>query len=230
MKDALIVALACLAVYMTGRDFFERHRLEQTRHELAVMKTEKLEAEAQAAGWRTRLVEAGSIGEQLQVAKTENGLLLEEKQDLARQVATLGGQVRVLTDMYAEAVGQIEAREATLHTSGPDNLTPDSVTGHVDDGLLSADVTATVDPPTVAIPRYSLTLALVTAVSETADGRALFTARAADPRVTLSFGDVYWQPPAPIERCGFWCHVRAGLWGAVVVEGGRVIFDAVRGG
>lgn len=228
MKDALIVLLAALALYMTGRDFFARRAEAHTAAELATMRTEKLEAEAQAAGWRTALVDVGNIGEQLQVTNAENALLLEEKRELVDQVATLGGQVRVLTDMYADLSGQIETHDATVHVSDSTSSAPDSVTAPIDDGLLRGRM-AFVPPSTLGL-EYRAHLELVLGVSETADGRALLTARSPQERVDLSFGDVYWQPPAPIERCGFWCHVRAGLWGAVVVEGGRVIFDAVRGG
>lgn len=193
--------------------------------------TVALEARAAELGWETsfaRETERGqTLARWLQDSRDSTALLQDEVAELAREVETLGGELRVVAEMYARAVGQIEAHDAVLHTSAEG---PDSITGHVDDGLLSADVTATLEPPTVAIPRYSVELALALGWIEAPDGRALVTARASDPRVELRFGETYYDPPAPIQVCTFGQRLEAGAWGGGIALGIRELLATLAGG
>jgi hypothetical protein len=191
-----------------------------SRNEIAASNAERDRARADetelrlaAADWSTAFaieVEYGQSLEDVIAAQDQQLRVLGPATDsLIRQVELLEGQVRVLGELYIGAVGSIEAHDAVAHRTVSGDTTryqvPDSITGDVSDGLLSAHVRATVEPPTVAIPSWSIdSLALVATVSELADGRALFAARAADPRVTIAMGDVYWQPPSPVAFCSLW--------------------------
>jgi hypothetical protein len=188
------------------------------------LRTEELAHRADSLGWAVR-VEAAlganrSMMEVLQEREDSLDLLSLHASALAREVELLGGRLLTVSRMYAEAVGSIERHEAVVHRSDliRSDQAPDSITGHVSDGLLEADVTATIDPPSVALPRYSVALELVTAVTETPDGRALFTARAGDPRVTIAHRETYWQPPAPVEFCSVGTKLKAAGVGGGLVE------------
>lgn len=183
--------------------------LEARDAQLDSLRTATLAARAETMGWEVRFAQEAERGQTLarwlQTSRDSTSLLAEETAELAREVELLEGRVAALVEMYATARGQIEAHDATVHTSAEG---VDSITGDVSDGLLSAHVTATVEPPTVAIPSYSIELALALALVEGADGRSLVTARAADERVSIAFGELYVEPPAPVEFCGLGTRVK----------------------
>jgi hypothetical protein len=207
----LIAGLAVALVFTTCAS---RRALDARDAELDSIRAEETELRLATAGWETKFaveVEYGQSLEDVVAAQDQQLRILGPATDsLIRQVELLEGQVRVLSEMYVGLTGSIEAHDAVAHLVVSGDITRvDSITGDVSDGLLSAHVRATVEPPTVAVPSWSIdSLALVATVSELADGRALFAARAADPRVTIAMGSVYWTPPAPVEYCSTWTRTK----------------------
>ncbi len=191
--------------------FFGGRALSSRDARVDSLRTEVLGERAAALGWETRMVgTTEQLEQRLQELGDSTALLAREKADLAREVELLGGRLESMVDLYAGVVGTIERHDAVVHHSAPDSTTVvlDSITGHVSDGLLSADVTATVEPPTVSIPSYSVELALALGWTVAPDGRALATAMASDPRVTLRVGEAWYQPPAQITRNSFWTRLK----------------------
>jgi hypothetical protein len=186
------------------------------------LRTETLTARAAAMGWETRLASATEDLElRLQELGDSTALLAREKAELAREVEELGGRLATMVDLYASLAGTIETHDAVVHSSdsahtGESVYSPvnkvDSVTAAIDDGLLSGRM-AFVPPSTLDLD-YSVRLALALGIIEAADGRLLATARAEDPRVALTFGEVYWSPPAPVNYCGIMTRIGWGLGGA----------------
>lgn len=202
-KVALIV-IALLVAALTLSTCGSRRAIDERDARVDSLRTEQLRLQLEARGFETRLASAtDDLERRLQESVDSTDALSRINAELAREVELLGGSVRSLAEMYVGAVGTIEASAAEAFRSAPD-APPDSIVGDVTDGLLRARVRATVTPPTVGIPAWSIdSLALVASVSETADGRALFAARAVDPRVTIQLGDVYYQPPPPVAFCSF---------------------------
>jgi len=222
----LTAALALLLVLTTCGS---RRALASADARVDSLRTETLAARASAMGWETRFAgTTEALARQLQERRDSLVLLSQEKADLAREVELLGGRLESMVDLYASAVGTIEAHDAVVHRSDLIGSDPsggqlvDSITGHVSDGLLSADVKATVEPPTVSIPSYSVELALALGWTVGADGRALATAMPLDPRVTLRIGEAWYSPPPPVNYCGWGTRAKWALGGAAV--GGAVGF------
>lgn len=171
------------------------------------LRTETLAARASAQGWEVRFGSEVARGETLagwlQEARDSTALLASQKAELAAEVELLGGRILTLTDLYASVVGQVEAHDATVHTSALEDAAPqvDSVTAPVDDGLLTGRLAYF--PPASLSLEYSVELALALGWTVGADGRALATAMASDPRVRLRVGEAWYQPPAPIAHCSF---------------------------
>ena len=191
----------------------------------AELRTAEIERRADSLGWATAFATETDRLEEL-LADTA-AFFSRETARLNREVELLGGRLALAAQVVASMQGQIEATAAVVHrtalpgdTLGGGNIAvPDSITGDVSDGLLSAHVRATVEPPTVAIPSYSVQLAIALGLIDAPDGRQLLTARAEDARVRVSFGSVYVTRPEPIERCGFRCQLKAGGRGYVILRG-----------
>ena len=220
---SLLIAGLTLALVLTTCG--SRRALAERDARVDSLRTETLAARADAMGWETRLMRATeSLDARLQAADSTVGLLTAEKAALAREVETLGGRLSSMVDLYAGVVGSIETHDATVH--GPERgsneprAEPDSVTAPIDDGLLSGRMVY-VPPATLGL-EYSVELALALGWVEAPDGRALVTARAADPRVQLRYGDVFWSPSPPVQYCGWGTRLAWGLGGAVA--GGVVGF------
>ena len=220
-STALIVLLAgaCIALYVSGR--LEARGIDRDRAELAQLKAERLVEIVDSAGWSVRLVEATrDLERKLQAEESRGALLEAEKAALAREVETLGGELRALADMYADLSGQIETHDAVVHASDSSASVPDSVTAQVDDGLLSGRI-AFVPPSTLDL-EYRARLALVLGWVEAPDGRALITAKAEHPSVTLSFGEVFYQPPAPVAYCSLGQRAKTAGWSIGLWEAGKL--------
>lgn len=213
-------AWAILSALLHGR------QLEDRDARVDSLRTVALEAATAAMGWETRLVSAtDGLERRLQEAVDSSDVLELANAELAREVEELGGELRAVATMYAELAGSIEVHDATVHVSAP-GAAPDSVTAAVDDGLLSGRLVYR-PPATLAIDPYRVELALALGWIEAPDGRALLTARAANPRVRLSFGDVYYQPPAPVEFCGFGAQLKAGAIGGGAAELLRLLLEGL---
>lgn len=191
--------------------------------EVQRLRTALLSARAEAQGWYTALVEGTmAMEQQLMAAEDSMGLLAQEKAELAREVLALGGEIRVMADMVAELRGQLEAQGTTHGPAGA----PDSVTAPIADGLLEGRVAYFPGPSRFALD-YVARLSLVLGVVEAPDGRALLVARGTDPRVQLSYGQVYYQPPAPLPVCGLGERLRWGGYGLVAGAGIRTVVELV---
>lgn len=213
-KDWTILAALTLAVGFAAAWRLSVGARERQDDEVATLRTNLLGARADAQGWRTRAVEGREgLERRLMASKDTTGLLREDKAALAQEVVALGGQIRVLVDMYAEARGQIEAHATEHRVSATADA--DSVTAPIDDGLLEGRVAYL--PPTQRFNLdYVVRLAMVLGMVDAPDGRLLLTARGTDPRVELRYGDVFYQPPAPLRVCSVGEQLRAGGFGAGV--------------
>lgn len=202
----LIAGLAIAFVFTTCAS---RRAIGDVRTELDSIRSEETRLRADSAGWGTAFaieVERGeSLGSIVAAQDQQLRILGPATDSLIRQVELLEGRVAYLSEMYLGAVGQIETH-GVVHASDA-GATPDSVTADVDDGLLAAHLYYR-PPATLGANPYRVTIPLVATVSELADGRALFAARAADPRVTIELGAVYYQPPAPVQFCGLGTRVK----------------------
>lgn len=221
----IVAALALLLVLSTCS---ARGAMAERDAQLDSARTQTLALRADSMGWSVRLEGAtADLNARLHLVADSNDVLEVATAALAREVDLLGGQVRSLAEMYLGAVGQIEAA-GVVHARDPESL-PDSVTAEVDDGLLAARLYYR--PPNVlGADPYRVSIELVSAVTETPDGRALFTARAADPRVTVRLGDVYWSPPPPVNYCGLGTRVKWGLGGSVAGFTLQQLVGAFKGG
>lgn len=194
--------------------------------EVQRLRTAVLAANAQAQGWYTALVQGTtSLTLQLMEAEDSVGLLRAEKAALAREVRALGGEIRVMADLVAELRGQLEA-QGTTH--GPLEA-PDSITARIDDGLLEGRVVYFPAASLFSLD-YTARLALVLGVVAAPDGRALLVARGTDPRVQISYGQVYYQPPPPLQVCGLGERLRWGGYGLVAGAGLRTVGELLGAG
>jgi hypothetical protein len=215
------VLAGALAVLLLVSHCSGRRALAERDARVDSLRTDLLVAGVDSAGWEVRLVGATEgLEAQLQELGDSTALLATEKAALALEVESLGGQLRVVADMYASLAGSIEAHDATVHTSARDGEStvdvpyPDSVTAPIDDGLLSGRLAFF--PPSALDLQYRVELALALGWIEAADGRALVTARAEHPNVTLRYGEVFYQPPSPVEFCSFGTKATwAGIGGGV---------------
>ena len=232
-RDLPAVLFLAVAIAFGFKSCGAKADAAEAREELARIQSEALITAIDSAGWELRVAEvAGDLMGRLQEADDSIDALATEKAELARQVATLGGQLREITDMYAQAVGQIEAhgeahvsegQEVTADT--PVDTSPDSITASFDDGLLSGRLVYR-PPLTLAIDPYRVSLSLTTGIVELADGRWASVARSSDPRVGIETVRSYMDPPEPVAYCSLGSKAKAFGWGAL----GGSLATAVLGG
>lgn len=203
MKRDAMPWLICagLALWLGLSSWLHGRQVEDRDARIDSLRTVELLARLDSTHWQTIQAQTVTdLEELLQRANDSTDVLASDKAQLAQDIETLGGQLRALTDMYANAVGQIESHEATVHASDTARAAPDSVTALVDDGLLRANLSF-VPPQTLGID-YRVRLALTLGWLEAPDGGVYATARASDDRVELRYGDAFYQPPDPVEFCG----------------------------
>lgn len=189
------------------------------------LRTVVLAERAAAQGWRTQLVTAtADLETRLHEAEGRGALLEAEKAELAREIETLGGRLAIMTDLYADARGQIVAH-ADVH--GSNETAPDSITAPVDDGLLSGRVAYFPAPQTIDLS-YHLSLGLTVAVSEAPDGRGLVTVMPERPDlVTLSYGETLYQRPEPVRICSLGQRAETAGWAVGLWELGKAGLGAL---
>ena len=218
MRDRIAVGvLLAVGLVLAVSNCSKGRELAAAEARVAELQTERLAAVLDSAGWEIRLQEATEgLEERLAEAARSDStdFFRDVAAELAVEVETLAGRVTTIASMYAEAVGQIEAHDAVVHASEGSAAVPDSITGRVDDGLLAANVWASVQPAAVALRSYAIRFDIVTSVTETADGRALFAARAEDPRIEIGYRETYWQPPPPESYCSLGTRLTWALGGA----------------
>ena len=221
-SDIALLALTAATLVFFGLWQMGSLEAKADRIELRRIRAERLMASIDSAGWEARLVDATEgLEAQLQEARESGALLAEEKADLAAEVETLGGELRAMADMYVELAGSIRTHDATVHVSDTAAVQPDSVTAPVDDGLLRGKIAFF--PPSSFDLDYRLQVALALGWIDAPDGRLLITARATDSRVGLSYGDVFYQPPAPVAYCSVGEKARWATYGAGALELGQLV-------
>lgn len=128
----------------------------------------------------------------------------EARQRLATELAEANVRVGLLAEVNATARGNIislgtQLSEAEAEARG---LETDSATvafgGDIDDGLLAGAWTFTL-PRAEHMLTYDVTVPGELVVSVTGDGRTLVTARSTHERAALNLGDVFVDPPPPVE-------------------------------
>ncbi len=201
MERVAIALLLGIGVLLMFKSCSLTRELQAADAAANLLRTEELAEDAAAAGWETALVErTNGLTRRLQDATDRNGLLAKEKAELARSAELLGGELRVMVDMYADVVGQIDAQNVVVFASDTSATVPDSVVAHLTDSLLTATVRYR-PPADLSIEEYRIRLALTLGVVDAADGRQLVTAMAEDERVGLTFGNVYIEQAAPVAFC-----------------------------
>ena len=223
MKDAAIIGLLLV---IAGLGFFlERANYQTAEFEARVdsIRSEELLQAAEAAGWEAAvaMVEEDLNGRLMAQADSNDALSLRNA-DLARKVEVLGGQLREMTSMYAQAVGQIEAH-GEVHISETASI-PDSVTAPVDDGLLSGRLVYRPPTQTLAIDPYTVTLALTTGIIELPNGQWTTITQADDPRVELGIIQSVVDPPEPVPYCSTGQKIKYGGYGAGVTALLAIVF------
>lgn len=235
MRNALPwLAAGCLA-FVALQQGCENRELRADSERADSLRAVVLEERAAAQGWRTQLVQATSgLEAQLMEARDREALLVDEKAELAREIQALGGRLAIMTDLYADARGQIIAHADVHGDSSSDRWTPesvpDSITAPVDDGLLSGRL-AYFPAPQAFDLQYAISLGLTVAVSEAPDGRGFVTVMPERPDlVSLSYGEVLYQRPEPVQVCSLGQRAETAGWAVGIWELGKLGLSALGGG
>lgn len=167
------------------------------------------------SGWETVSVNvAKNLTMRLQQERDSTDAVRMRNADLARDVELLGGYLREMTEMYAEAVGQIESH-GTTHMTGQET---DSVTATVDDGLLSGRLFYRTTGNVLGIDPYNVRVSLTTGIVELPNGQWSAIADADDDRVVINIDQVRRDPPEPLQICSL--GQKAPWYGYGVLTGG----------
>lgn len=225
VKDLVgVVVVGVVLAVIIVRGLLAAGTVDELTAELDRLRSERLEAVVDSLGWEQRIAsETEDLARQLQEARDENDLLATEKADLAREVETLGGRLAYVTDMYAGLASSLETAETTVFVDSVSNQA-DSVTAPLDDGLLSGRVAYRFGPSTFHLD-YRVALALSLAMVDLPDGRQQAIARAADPRVDLRFGELYYEAPEPVRTCSLGQRAQTAAWSI----GGWKLIELVAG-
>lgn len=212
MKAAFVVVVAAAigALVATALQH-ARARAATSRAERAEAAIDSLAAEAAAAraelsGWKVKFAEASDLAKLLETRDSQLAVL-------ARDLRASRAKVRSLTRIVAEAAGSasVVAEAAT----------PDSATGIISDGTLSAKWTFYYATPGLSL-RYSCLVPVEAVAFETGDGRLLVTARSSSPNVSLQIAEALVNLPEPtVERRGVsWLWIPAAFLGGLAIGGG----------
>ncbi len=126
------------------------------------------------------------------------------RQVLAAELADANVRVGLLVEVNATARGQIISLGTQLSAAEAEarGLEVDSTTvafgGDLDDGLLVGSWTFTL-PRAEHMLAYDVTVPGELVVSLTGDGRTLVTARSTHERAALRLGEIFVDPPPPVE-------------------------------
>lgn len=227
MKNAPWLVAGALAVLLVLSQCAAGRAVDDRDARVDSLRSEEIAARADAMGWETRFSSTvPNLARALQEAQDSAGLLSEAKDSLAREVELLAGRLSVMADLYADLRGQIEAHDAVVHISDSTKVAPDSVTAYVDDGLLNGRIAFI--PPDVLDLEYQVQLALTLGWIEVPDGRMLVTARAQHPNIALSYGDIFYAPPAPVEFCSLSTKLTWAAGGTAVGGLAQPLFDLIK--
>ena len=148
------------------------------------------------------------------------------RQVLAAELADANVRVGLLAEVNATARGQIISLGTQLSAAEAEEITGDPATvafqGDIDDGLLVGAWQFTL-PRAEHMLTYDVTVPGELVVSVTGDGRTLVTARSTHERAALGLGEIFVDPPPPVEvrRISFTQGLIAFLAGIVTWEFAR---------
>jgi hypothetical protein len=121
---------------------------------------------------------------------------------LAEELAEANVRVGLLAEVNATARGNIISLGTQLSAAEAEAITGDEATvafeGDIDDGLLTGAWQFLL-PQAQHTLDYDVTVPGELVVSVTGDGRTLVTARSTHERAALNLGDVFVDPPPPVE-------------------------------
>ena len=124
------------------------------------------------------------------------------RQGLAAELAEANVRVGLLAEVNATARGNIISLGEQLSAAEATEITGDSASvafrGDLDDGLLVGAWTFTL-PRAEHMLTYDVTVPGELVVSLTGDGRTLVTARSTHERAALRLGEIFVDPPPPVE-------------------------------
>ena len=162
---------------------------ENTRDSLAI---EAAANRAEADGWATTFAQET---ENLQALIADRD---EQARALTESLRTAYAQVRSLTDVVATLTDSLTSVGEVSDTSATGEVT---YRGQIADGLLTASWAFLA--PSLDMS-YAVMLPLEIVTSEGGDGRTLVTARATDPRASVTVEGFWVQKPEPVvlQRCG----------------------------
>lgn len=201
----VVVLLFALGMLIRGQ--LSDNKNKQLAEALSQAQSDLLLEKIEAQEWAVTVAEEV---DNLNVALMQRGDSLDQlsllNAQLAYDINVLNGQLREMTSMYAEAVGQIEAT--------PTVVTEDSVTAVFNDGLLSGRLVYRNRPTQLAVDPYRVTLRLATGWVELPNGDMATVARAEDERVQLTVTQAIVSKPEPVLYCGSQQKMKWSLYGA----------------
>ncbi len=167
----------------------------------------RVRADSIAADAAIARLEADSVWE-VRIATQENDLQGrlaegdEARQRLAEELADANVRVGLLAEVNATARGNIISLGNQLSAAEATEITGDDAAvvfqGDIDDGLLAGAWRFTL-PQAEHMLTYDVTVPGELVVSVTGDGRTLVTARSTHERAALSLGEIFVDPPPPVE-------------------------------
>ncbi len=147
----------------------------------------------------------------------------EAQQRLGRQLSAANIEIRALVTASVEATGTVESVATAQDTV---SAFTEWWEGLLVDSLLRGSWRfERVPVPTLAL-EWALSPEIEIIASEGGDGRWLVTGRALDPRVTLSFNQLFVDPSPPviINQCGILCKMKWAAAGGVAATTLNFIF------
>ena len=207
---ALLVVVISLAVMSFKVKGYQAELIaaERVRDSLLL---EEAAAEAAADGWAVQFgeLETDLLG---RVARRDS-----MSQRLAASLERANARVRSLVEVVAVLKDSLVSVGAPGDTTEAGEVT---FHGAINDGLLTGSWRFL--QPSLFLT-YGVTVPLEIITSE-GGGRWLVTARSSDPRVSLSVPGFYFEPPAPVQKCGLGTRVRWLLMGGLTGAALRSIY------
>ncbi len=227
MGDKLVGILLVIAVVAA---FIQTVRVGNAQD---LAERNRVRADSIAADAAIARLEADSVWEVRLATQDDNlqGRLASgdsARQVLAAELAEANVRVGLLAEVNATARGNIISLGTQLSAAEAEarGLETDSATvafgGDLDDGLLSGSWSFIL-PRAEHMLTYDVTVPGELVVSQTGDGRTLVTARSTHERAALRLGEIFVDPPPPVEvrRISFTQGLIAFLAGVITWEFAR---------
>ena len=168
---------------------------------------------AERDGWKARFGETANVGAQLESSD-------ERSRRLAHSLAEANAEIVSLTKINATLSDSMTVLAASQDTADSGEVT---YRGQINDGLLTASWRFTA--PALGLD-YSASVPVEIVTSRGGDGRWLVTARATDPRASVSVPAFYIDPPDPmtVQHCSLGAKAKYVGVGGALFGGIRLIF------